>query len=331
MNDLLKHFKADFSRAVLDVLWGAWSQVGVMAHARPAQARIVDPEALLLLTWECARQDSRAFDEVLDWLVHNGRWINVMRLTTLLEEDKTCSATIAGAIAKFMMRVDKGPKWCNLSKRNVPESEPALEPLFQKQGKPMAPLDDDRDLIFAGYGWARSPVSLRGYAQSVPGWMPASLVLKCRALFGVNTRADVFAWLVANGQGSPSQIARELGYSQRRVQDTLTEMQYADLFRTRFDGNKKEYALDASKGWQLLFESTTERAKWFNWRAFGRAVAVIWKATFGMKEEDLTDYLFTSEIGKALVEAQPDFNAAGVNISERSSPFELMEKIKWIE
>src|SRR6266511_3863293 len=36
------------------------------------------------------RQDARVFDEVLDWLVRNGRWINVMRLSTLLEEDQVC-------------------------------------------------------------------------------------------------------------------------------------------------------------------------------------------------------------------------------------------------
>jgi len=65
----------------------------------------------------------------------------------------------------------------------------------------------------------------------VPAWTPTSLMLKCRAFFGVNIRADVFAWLVAHERGTASGLARELGYSQRRVQDTLAEMQLAELFQ----------------------------------------------------------------------------------------------------
>ena len=105
MQNLLKKFRTDLSQVVLNAIWGAWSQVGVMGHGENGAARIVDPEPLLLLTWECARQDSRVFDEVLDWLVRNGRWVNVVRLTTLLNEDQTCTPSLAGAVAAFMMMV----------------------------------------------------------------------------------------------------------------------------------------------------------------------------------------------------------------------------------
>ena len=97
MRNLLRDFRSELSQAVLNILWSAWSQVGVMGGAAPAQARIVDPEPLLLLTWSFARQDARAFDEVLDWLVQNGRWVNLVRLTTLLEEDEVCPPALAGA------------------------------------------------------------------------------------------------------------------------------------------------------------------------------------------------------------------------------------------
>jgi hypothetical protein len=72
-------------------------------------------------------------------------------------------------------------------------------------------------------------------------------MLKCRAFFGVNIRADVFACLVARGPATASGLARELGYSQRRVRETLMEMQLAGLFQTRFDGNRKEYSIESSK------------------------------------------------------------------------------------
>ena len=328
MQNLLKTFRADLSQLVLDAIWAAWSQVGVMGHGKEGAARIVDPEPLLLLTWECARQDSRVFDEVLDWLVRNGRWVNVVRLTTLLKEDQTCPPSLVGAVAAFMTQHEKGPKWRTLAERCQPESDQPMEPLFQRKGKPLVPMNNERDEVFARYGWARSTVFLRGQSQPMPAWTPTSLMLKCRAFFGVNIRADVFAWLVAHGHGTASGLARELGYSQRRVQDTLMEMQLAELFQTRYDGNRKEYSLDANKGWQLMFEATLERAAWFNWRAFGRAVSVVWKRAYTMKEQDLTDYLFESEIGKVLSQALPDFMASGVPLSARPTAFELLERLK---
>lgn len=326
MKTLLKKFRADLSRAVLDIIWGAWSQVGVMGHGQPKDALVVDPESMLLLTWECARQDSRVFDEVLDWLVSNGRWINVVRLTTLLKDDQICSPSLAGAVAAFMMQHDTSPKWRNLAEHCRPKSRKPVVPLFQRLGKPLDPVGKEHDEIFARYGWARSPIILRGQSQPMPSWTPAALVLKCRAFFGVNIRADVFAWLVTHGRGTASGLARELAYSQRRVQDTLSEMQLAELFQTRFEGNRKEYSLDAKKGWQLLFEANSERASWFNWRAFGRAISVIWKRAFSMKEQNLTPYLFESEMSKWLAEARADFTAADVHLSTRPKPSELLEK-----
>lgn len=328
MRNLLKDFRTELSQTVLNYLWSVWSQVGLMGGAVPFQPRIVDPEPLLLLTWECARQDARAFDEVLDWLVQNGRWINVMRLENLLEEDQVCPRHLVGAVAAFMAARDKTPKWRNLARKWLPASSAAAEPLFQRFGKPLVPVDGETDETFSKYGWQRSAVYVRGQSQKLPAWMPASLVLKCRAFFGVSIRADVFAYLVARGAGTASGLARELGYSQRRVQETLTEMQLAGQFQTRYDGNRKEFSIESGKGWQLLFEAAPERAAWFNWRAYGRAVSLIWRTAFTLKEEGLTDYIFESEMAKALQAAQPDFTAAGLALSERPTPTEFMDKLK---
>ncbi len=328
MRKLLRDFRSELSQTVLNILWSAWSQVGVMGGAARARPRIVDPEPLLLLTWSCARQDARTFDEVLDWLVQNGRWVNVVRLTTLLAEDEVCPPALVGAVAAFMAGRDKTLKWRNLAQRCRPKSRATPEPLFQRQGKSLAPAKGEVDETFSDYGWLRSPIRLRGQSQRIPTWTPASLVLKCRAFFGVNVRADVFACLVAHGPATASGLARELGYSQRRVQETLMEMQLGGLFQTRFDGNRKEYSIESGKGWQLLFEATPERAAWFDWRAFGRAVATVWKVASTMKEEGLTEYLFETEMAKALEAAKGDFTAAGLALSGRPTTEEFLEKLK---
>jgi hypothetical protein len=328
MINLLKEFRTDLSQTVLNHLWSAWSQVGVMGGSLPSQPCIVDPEPALLLTWGCARQDARVFDEVLDWLVQNGRWINVLRLENLLEEDQVCPKHLVGAVAAYMAQRDKTPKWRNLARKCLPVSGAASEPLFQRLGKPLKPVEGETEETFASYGWQRSSVCLRGQSQKLPAWKPASLALKCRAFFGVSIRADVYAYLVARGPGTASGLARELGYSQRRVQETLTEMQLAGQFQTRCDGNRKEFSIDSGKGWQLLFEAAPERAAWFNWRAYGRAISLIWRTAFALKEEGLTDYLFESEMTKALLAAQPDFTAAGLALSERPTATEFLDKLR---
>lgn len=331
MNSSLKSFRTELSQTVLNFLWSAWSQVGVMGGSVPSPARIVDPEPLLLLTWECARQDARAFDEVLDWLGQNGRWINVVRLTSLLAEDQICSPTIAGAVAAFMAERDKTPKWRKLAERCQPKSKVVPSALFQRRDQPLLPTKGQTEEIFSRYGWLRSRIRLRGQSQRLPAWTPASLVLKCRALFGVNIRADVFAYLIGRGPATASGLARELGYSQRRVLDTLEDIQLAGQCQTRLDGNRKEFSIESGKGWQLLFEATVERASWFNWRAYGRAIAIVWKQAFAMNEHGLTAYLFESEMAKVLTSACHDFTAAGLALSSRPTTGEFLRKLKRIQ
>lgn len=328
MNNLLKDFRTEFSRTLLDQVWAAWSQVGVMGAAVPMKSCIVDPEPLLLLTWECARQDPRVFDEILDWTVQNGKWINVVRLTTLLKEDETCSASVAGAVAAFMAEHDKTLKWKTLADRYRPKDGASAKPLFWRQDKPLHFERAETDKTFRRYGWLRSPVSLRGQSQPVPFSKPAAFVFRCRALFGMNIRADVFAYLVANGPSTASRLARELGYSQRRVQDTLVEMQSAGVFQTRADGNRKEYRIESERVWHSLFGMTENPADWFHWRPFARGASRIWKAASGLKEEGLTPYIFESEMAKALEAAKEDFAAAGLDFAVRGGSAVLLEKLR---
>src|SRR5881296_2061745 len=55
------------------------------------------------------------------------------------------------------------------------------------------------------------------------------------------------------------EIRQKAILNRRRQNGTLrldrgVEMQLAGQFQTRFDGNRKEYSIEASKGWKLLFE-----------------------------------------------------------------------------
>jgi hypothetical protein len=77
-----------------------------------------------------------------------------------------------------------------------------------------------------------------------------------------------------------------------------------------------------------LFEPAEGKAAWFNWRAYGRAISMVWRKAFSMKAEGLTAYLFESEMAKALASALPDFTAAGLALSGRPTTVEFLEKLK---
>ena len=58
----------------MSFLWSQWSTLGLAGYANSETPCITDPEALLLLSTSIARQDSRLFDEVLDWMRENESW-----------------------------------------------------------------------------------------------------------------------------------------------------------------------------------------------------------------------------------------------------------------
>ena len=72
---------------LVDFAWDEWAQMGVSASARRVDRSAQDPEALLLFTFEVAREDPRLFGEVLDWLALNERLVSVQRLRNLCRAD----------------------------------------------------------------------------------------------------------------------------------------------------------------------------------------------------------------------------------------------------
>ncbi len=314
MNELLDKFRQELSELVLTFIWQQWSSIGVMAAGGADRTRVIDPEPLLLLTLEVARQDPRMFDEVIDWLIVNGKWINVVRLSTLLKEDKLCSPAVLGAVAATLAEHDRTPKWKGLAKQLKPSVGKEAESLFEKNGKPLFLPGSEPDNVFHSYGLLRLPLQTRGLSSpvlrsNIPFWTSTNFMFKARALFGVNIRADVFSFLVLQGASNPTRSARELGYSQRRVQDALADMAAADIFKVRTDGKAKEYSVDSES--TLRFLGVTENdLSWFDWRALARALVTVWRRTFAIREEGLTPYILESERQRILGEVKNDLLGA---------------------
>jgi hypothetical protein len=331
MNESLNKFRERLGELVLNHVFGQWAAIGAMA-ARPArQTRVIDPEPLLLLTLEVARHDPRTFDEVLDWLITNGRWINVSRLSALLRTDKICASNVLGAVAATLSQHDKTPKWNSLASKLKPSLETTPEALFQKNGQPLLLSSSAQDAVFKAYGLLRTPVKPRGLSAPVlpsiaPEWSFANFMFKARALFGVSIRADVFSFIMLQGASNPTRIARELGYSQRRVQDALVDMTFAGVFQVRNTRNTKEYFGDSERVYRFLGDVYAELC-WFDWRSQARALSTIWRRVFAIREENLTSYILASEQEKILREVENDLLRVGYKPGKSKGLIEAIEDL----
>lgn len=87
MKTSLKQFRDSYLETLLRFLWREWTVLGVAGQDKAALGHVVDPETLLLFTCCLGRYDQRLFDEVLDWLVRNGRFINIQRLKNILRQE----------------------------------------------------------------------------------------------------------------------------------------------------------------------------------------------------------------------------------------------------
>jgi hypothetical protein len=261
MKNSLLNSNDDLRRSIVDLLWRQWSALGVSGQVAHGGNAVIDPEALVLMSTVFARHDVRLFDEVADWLQQNGTWINVLRLTRLQLEHELGDATVLGALAEHMTRGSSHTKWKVLAKRPPRVDKPA--PLFQHLIAP-----NRTDEIFHNWGWIRPPMEPRGLSRPPRPNQPASFLLKLRALFGRQSRAEVFTWLLTHESGHPAQIARETAYFRGSVQNVLSELELSGhVFATR-EGREKHFVAPREQ-WRFLLTwsagGTPEFPRWVPW------------------------------------------------------------------
>ncbi len=261
-------FKTEARAATLDLLWSQWTTLGVSGHIAPASGDfLIDPEALLLASTTLARLDARLFDEVLDWLQDQADWINLQRLARLQKDHALGDATVLAAIATRLAYVPAHKKWCTLVKPPAPPAA-APAPLFPDAGH-FGATDPD----FLAQGWQRGPVRYRGLATAPRMDHAGNLLLKLRALFGRQSRAEVMAWLLAHDSGHPAEIARQTGHFRRSIQLTLNELERSGHIRARREAREKQFSLP-HEDWRFLATWKTPPGHtfpaWLPWAAVFR-------------------------------------------------------------
>jgi hypothetical protein len=309
MKPSLKAFREEYRSLLLDLLWRQWSALGVAGHGGIEEERIIDPEALLLLTCTAARYDPRLFDEMIDWLQTNGWLINVMRLKRILRTEKFSGERVLAAIASLLAKGAEAPKWKQLAASTTRPND--NEPLFfTEDGQPI-PVIGEPDPLFARYGWQRGPLRSRGYSQEFRSTESANLVLQLRALFGINVRCEIVIYLLTHDASHPSQIARDTYFFERAVQGTLVDMNRSGVIQVRVTNREKQYWLKQDSWWRLLDRGEESAPKWIRWPALFSALEQIWLRLNDPKLYTLESLLQASEVRQLMIKIRPSLERGG--------------------
>ncbi len=312
METPLATFRTEFQSLLLDFLWRQWSALGVAGQARPEDRWVLDPEALLLFTCTLGRHDPRLFDEVLDWLAINGRFLNVTRLKRMVRLEEFSGGQVLAAVAASLAKGTETLKWKQLAGRETGTVGPAVERLFfAPEGKPL-PVLGEPEPDFLSRGFERGPVRRRGYSQPFPATLNAGLGLQLRALFGVTARCEILLYLLTHESAHPSVIARDAGYFPRAIQDTLVDMQQSGVVQLRPIGRTKHYWLHADQWLALLGRAAQPPPQWVTWAPFFSALEQIWLALGDEELLRLRDpLLLASEVRRLQAQVRPALQRAG--------------------
>lgn len=271
MKNSQKKFKEEFIERVLAILWKQWTALGIAGGGNVEKALIIDSEALLLLSMTAGRFDARLFDEVIDWLETNGRFISIARLKNIAGKFDFKGLPQFTAIANILSRDSSlQMKWRTL--KTTKSTGHQKEPFFLfPDGKKM-PLKENSDPDFFKAGFLRLPVETRGLSRLFPNDRLSNGMLKCRALFGINVRSDLFCLLAAIPEIHPAKAAKLLSFQSKTVQEELNSIEMSGVLSVREDGRKKLFSLNENFAEAVLPMDGRQKVRWLNMPAIFRAI-----------------------------------------------------------
>jgi len=274
MTSPLTAFKPELRDRLLDLVWRQWTCAGLEGRAEVWSGSVIDPEALLLFTCTIGRHDQRLFDGVLEWLDVNGGFINVQRLKRIADEERFSGEAVLRALAAATRTSTTQAKWSGLA-APAPGSDAESEPLFYRSSGAALPIVREPDPVFAEHGLVRDRFEERGVAGPFRPERTANLILRLRALLGVNARCEILGYLLLNHTGSPRAMASDCYFFPATVSKAMAEMERSGFLVSRSEGRRKLYQL-VPDAWSRLLLADETRPEWITWPRVFRALERIW-------------------------------------------------------
>ena len=270
------NFRNELKKALLELAWRQWTQFGVAGSSQASERYILDPEALLIFTAYIGRHDQRLFDEVMDWLCVNHRFINVMRLRALSKRTEFEHRSVLGMMAAWLTEEDASTKWRKLALDWLPQTAPVAQALFLlSNGNPM-PVAGEADPVALRYGFKRNRWKRTGNSNAFPSKGIATLLLQLRGLFGVNARSEAMIGLLTQDICTIQDIAALSGYTWRSVLDVLLEMAHSNrVSRSKVERGYYYFLSHPRQEQELLLPGYSGSWRFPNWLDFYRGCIII--------------------------------------------------------
>lgn len=304
---------SDLRRTARDSLvgfaWDEWAQMGVSASARGVDRWAQDPEALLLFTFEVARDDPRLFGEVLDWMALNERLVSVQRLRNLCRDD--ADRTLAEAALSWVAHSNHETQ--RRRSRAKSEPSPAVQLFRGVKADPRR-----ADAAFRAHGWLMPPAVRSGKSQVPNLQAPINFAFRLRQLLGVGARAEATRFLLtARTPSVTAQVVTEsAGYAKRNVHEALAALHWAGVIEAVTVSNEQRYRIDHERWGTLLGLPPdglpTERP----WPQLLHALRVLVRWLEDEQHERLSPYMLASEARTLADEIGPKLRYAGVRIPQ---------------
>jgi hypothetical protein len=103
----------------------------------------------------------------------------------------------------------------------------------------------------------------------------SNLLLRLRALLGVNARCEIFQYLLLNSRGSPRAMAKDCYYFPATISKALAEMSRSGFVVSRTEGRHKYYRL-FPETWRALLVGEGSSVAWVVWPPLFSALEQVW-------------------------------------------------------
>ncbi len=297
---------------LLGFAWSQWAQLGVLAEFSHRDRWAADPEALLAFTLPIARRDPRLFDEVLDWLRANGRFLSLQRLRAIAHDPEARSL----ARAAVAWAATYNPALRSWARRTDAVSPAAPEVLFRIEQE--GAFIGEPDPTFLRFGWRRPRAEPSGKSQPPDLSAPISFAFRLRLALGLGVRAEIVRVLLTSGY--PELTAREIAdwvaFSKRNVNEGLNDLADAGLLAASWRGRERSVRIDRQRWATFLGLGVEELPRFVDWVRLLPALLAILRWLDEDASLERTAYLRESAARRLLDALRPDLALAGVSLPE---------------
>ena len=309
----VKEFKEHLLESMLNILWRQWSTVGLYSNLEQENKFLIDLESLLCMSCFFGRFDQRLFDEVISWLSENGHLLNIDRLKNVLRLFVNSETNVLGAVADYLVQKEQKRKWdrvvhfCETKKK-----EEKTQNLFITKNLVPVPVVGKFNPVFLRWGFRRNEVNLRKRIQKIDFEEPCNLLLKLRSFFGVNARADIYAFLLFSEGDNSLQISQKVHFNQRNVYQVLNDLHKSGLVEKKRIGKRSLYTIDHSS-WINFFRIKIELS-YIIWAKVFSFLSYLYKEMLYQPEKFEDTYLASSEFRKISEKFIPEIETSGLKI-----------------